>query len=83
MTTTEPINQIPLWCRVCSATFDSFDEDGVCAECGTPNVLSDWTINVSVPSITGYSLEEVFARFIVEFREDPSKFIEHIRIERK
>lgn len=56
------INQIPLWCRECGATYEAFDDDGVCTECDTPNVLERHNFSVSVP-MEGYDREEARQKF--------------------
>lgn len=43
------INQLPLWCRECGSTYDSFDGEGVCTVCSTPNVLERHTFNLLIP----------------------------------
>lgn len=51
------LNQLPLWCRQCGATYDSFDDEGRCSECDTHNVLERHTFNVIIP-ISAYTKEE-------------------------
>lgn len=51
------LNQLPIWCRECGATYDEFTDDGVCTQCETPNVLERHTIIVSIP-VDAYSLGE-------------------------
>lgn len=51
------INQIPLWCRECGATYESFDEHGVCTVCETANVLERHSLSLLVP-VDGYSRED-------------------------
>lgn len=51
------LNQLPIWCRECGATYDSFDGEGRCSKCNTPNVLERHTFNAIIP-ISAYSREE-------------------------
>lgn len=51
------INQLPLWCRECGATYESFDEQGVCTVCETANVLERHGLSLLVP-VDGYSRDE-------------------------
>lgn len=57
------INQLPLWCRDCGATYEAFDERGVCTECDTPNVLERHSITLLVP-VDDYSLESAKEGFV-------------------
>lgn len=51
------LNQLPLWCRECGATYESFNDDGMCTQCETPNVLERHTIVVSIP-VDAFSLDD-------------------------
>lgn len=51
------INQLPFWCRECGATYESFNDDGMCTQCETPNVLERHTIVVSIP-VDAFTLDE-------------------------
>lgn len=51
------LNQLPFWCRECGATYESFNDDGMCTQCETPNVLERHTIVVSIP-VDAFSLED-------------------------
>jgi hypothetical protein len=57
------INQLPLWCRECGATYEEFNDQGVCTNCETPNVLERHSIVVTIP-MDAFSLEE--ARALVQ-----------------
>ena len=50
------LNQLPLWCRECDNSYESFDDKGVCS-CGTPNVLERHSIVVTIP-VDAFSLTE-------------------------
>ena len=58
------LNQLPLWCRQCGDTYESFDDNGVCLTCETPNVLSlhNATVEIAVPA---YTAEEARARVAI------------------
>lgn len=43
------LNQLPLWCRTCESSYESFDERGICGHCGTPNVLERHMVRVTIP----------------------------------
>lgn len=49
------LNQLPFWCRSCQADYNKLDENGVCTECGTPNVLERHSIVVTIP-VDAYSV---------------------------
>ena len=51
------LNQLPIWCRECGATYEEFNDEGVCTQCETPNVLERHTIIVSIP-VDAFSLGE-------------------------
>lgn len=51
------INQLPLWCRECEEPYTALDDDGVCDNCGTPNVLQRFSVPVTL-SFDAYSYEE-------------------------
>lgn len=51
------INQLPLWCRECGSTYDSFNGEGVCTKCDTPNVLERYNFSAIIP-ISAYSKAE-------------------------
>jgi hypothetical protein len=57
------INQLPLWCRECGATYEEFNDQGVCTNCETPNVLERHSIVVTIP-VDAFSLED--ARALVQ-----------------
>lgn len=57
------INQLPLWCRECGATYEAFTEQGVCTNCDTANVLERHSIVVTIP-VDAFSLED--ARALVQ-----------------
>lgn len=57
------INQLPIWCRECGATYESFTEQGVCTNCDTANVLERHSIVVTIP-VDAFSLED--ARALVQ-----------------
>lgn len=78
----EPINQLPLWCRQCNATYESFDAEGVCEVCETPNVLGGWNISVQFPTLTGYTYDEAIARLLVALQQDPTQFFNNVTVER-
>lgn len=54
------LNQLPIWCRDCGATYEAFNDDGVCTQCETPNVLERHTIIVSIP-VDAFSLDDAQA----------------------
>lgn len=54
------IDQFPLWCRNCGATYESFDDNGVCS-CGTPNVTGLHTVTVTIP-VEAYTASEAHAQ---------------------
>lgn len=51
------INQLPLWCRQCDEPYTALDENGVCDNCGTPNVLERHVFGIVIP-IDAYSKEQ-------------------------
>lgn len=51
------LNQLPIWCRECGATYESFNDAGMCTQCETPNVLERHTIVVSIP-VDAFSLDD-------------------------
>ena len=54
------IDQFPLWCRSCNATYEAFDDNGVCS-CGTPNVTGLHNITVTIP-VEAYSSSDAYAK---------------------
>lgn len=57
------INQLPIWCRECGATYEEFNDQGVCTNCDTANVLERHSIVVTIP-VDAFSLED--ARALVQ-----------------
>lgn len=43
------LNQLPLWCRTCDSSYESFDDQGVCGHCDTRNVLERHYVTVTIP----------------------------------
>lgn len=72
-------NQPGLWCRECSASSDSFDEDGVCDVCETPNIARVWRI--SFPLVAAYTPEEAFSTLQQALEDDIETIIGNMNIE--
>ena len=48
---TDNINQPPLWCRECGATYMSMNESGECQICGTANILRMHLFTIAIPVV--------------------------------
>lgn len=72
-------NQPGLWCRVCSASHDSFDADGVCDVCETPNVARFWRI--SFPIVSAYTPEEALMTLQEAMELDAESVLGNMNIE--
>ena len=52
-----PLNQPPLFCRECQATYEYIAENGKCAHCDAHNIYQRFSIPVTL-SFDAYSFEE-------------------------
>lgn len=55
-----PLNQPPLFCRHCQATYEYINDAGKCSECGTDNIYQRFTIPLTL-AFDAYSYEEALA----------------------
>ena len=75
------INNLTLFCRECVGL--NMDDQGVCADCGTHNVLSQYEATLSFNAV-GYTEEEALRNLFLALSNTPVEaFGEHVTLIRR